>query len=223
MNYLSVILLLGLALEKVPLTLWQPLLAKAMLTMKNNHPALFKRLQNTNFDYLIDAYDLPFVFYLQPSLETPLLKAIKRQEKIPASATIKGSLENLLSIFEGKIDGDADFFSGNLVIEGNTAAIVQLRNAVDSEDINIIQDLALIFPRFQNFSLHTWQHIITTHNTWQNKLDVFSNAITGQVNKTLRNQAAHIATLETELDTLKSILKKYNKEDIRKKSDYNKI
>lgn len=103
MNYLSVILLLGLTLEKLPLTLWQPLLGKAMNIMCNNHPALFKRLQNTNFDYLIDAYDLPFVFYLQPSLEKPLLKAIKRQERVPASATIKGSLENLLSILKVKL------------------------------------------------------------------------------------------------------------------------
>ena len=222
MNYLSVILLLGLALEKVPLPVWQPLLAKAMLVMRNNHPALFQRLQNTNFDYLIDAYDLPFVFYLQPSLEKPLLKAIKRQENIPVSATIKGSLENLLSIFEGKIDGDADFFSGNLVIEGNTAAIVQLRNAVDSEDINIIQDLAFIFPRFPSFSLQVWQHIITTHNAWQSKLNIISNAITGQVNKTVKNQGANIDSLYEEIDSLKSMLKKYNKEDIRKKSDYNK-
>jgi predicted lipid carrier protein YhbT len=41
---------------------------------------------------------------------------------------------------EGRLDGDALFFSRDLSIEGDVEAVVALRNAIDGEGLNILQD-----------------------------------------------------------------------------------
>lgn len=43
---------------------------------------------------------------------------------------------------DGKIDGDALFFSRDLMVEGDTEAIVVLRNSLDDLDVNIFDEMA---------------------------------------------------------------------------------
>jgi predicted lipid carrier protein YhbT len=41
-----------------------------------------------------------------------------------------------MQLLEGKLDGDALFFSRDLVVDGDTEAVVMLRNIIDgAEDI----------------------------------------------------------------------------------------
>ena len=51
----------------------------------------------------------------------------------PADASVKGSLEALLALLEGRIDSDALFFTREIVIAGDTSAVVALRNVLDRE------------------------------------------------------------------------------------------
>ncbi len=53
----------------------------------------------------------------------------------------------LVDLLEGRIDGDAVFFARGLTVEGDMAAVVALRNAVDSAEIDLAEDvLALLGP-----------------------------------------------------------------------------
>jgi len=140
---LSPILLAGFAIRPLPLAGLQPLLNIAMRTMKARHSDVFERLAGVgDLVFLIDPTDLPFAFELNPSTKTPTLKAVKvgdrRADHI--NACICGPLLSLLALLEGRVDGDALFFSRELVFEGDTEAVLALRNAVDGADINILTD-----------------------------------------------------------------------------------
>ncbi|MDR0483805.1 MAG: SCP2 sterol-binding domain-containing protein [Alphaproteobacteria bacterium] len=218
---LSVVLILGIFLKKIPLSLLQPFLAKSLQVVQEKHPRIFERLSSEEFDFIIDAIDLPFVFYLKPSQTSPILKAIKRGENLQASATIKGTLSNLLQLFEGSADGDAMFFSKELVIEGSTAATVALRNAIDGEDMDIINDLSEIFSPFEDITKKIANKTIKKYNFLQTNLNKITSSVLSRANKDISSLKNRLYDMEEELDNLKISINKIKKEEIRKKSDYN--
>ncbi|WP_407642371.1 ubiquinone anaerobic biosynthesis accessory factor UbiT [Aliiroseovarius halocynthiae] len=57
------------------------------------------------------------------------------------AARIAGPLAALLGLVHGAFDGDALFFSRDLVIEGETAATLALRNAVDDAELDLSQEM----------------------------------------------------------------------------------
>jgi predicted lipid carrier protein YhbT len=215
---LSVILILGYAVNKLPLILVQKFLQKAINTMQQQHPSVFEKLANDNLDFIIDATDLPFAFYLNPSKVE--LKAFYRGEITNTSATIKGKLIDLLMLFEGEKDGDAMFFSKELVIEGSTAAIVNLRNTIDGEDMNIIDDLSNIVAPYNEIFKKTSHLVIKAHNKLQNFLDSFTSATTFNTQKNLDATNLKIDTIIEDIESFKQFLYEYKKQEIRKKSDY---
>lgn len=89
---------------------------------------------------------MPFVLLLQPNPNKPELHV--RRTNIGAwDAKISGSFMNLLRLVEARIDGDALFFSRELVVEGDTEAVVCLRNALDDMDSTIIDEAAKAFGK----------------------------------------------------------------------------
>ena len=62
-----------------------------------------------------------------------------------ATATIRGSLPLLIDLLEGRLDGDALFFNRELTVVGDTEAVLLLRNAVDSDEVDVLGDLLSIF------------------------------------------------------------------------------
>jgi predicted lipid carrier protein YhbT len=138
----SPVLLGGLLLSPLPPGLLQPLLTTIMGTVARRHPSVFERLGPYGETvFLIDPIDLPFCFLLRPAPERPRLWVARGAEAAEATAVIRGSLLALIDLLEGRVDGDALFFSRRLVIEGDTEAVVALRNAVDGEEIDIIDDV----------------------------------------------------------------------------------
>jgi len=139
---LSPVLLAGLALSPLPPALLQPILNIVTGAISRRHPGLFDRLAEAeNATFLIDSIDLPFCFLLLPSTP-PRLEAVARQGQTNApTATIRGPLLTLVQLLEGKLDGDALFFSRDLVVEGDMEAVVMLRNAVDGAGIEIRDEL----------------------------------------------------------------------------------
>ncbi len=114
-------------------------------TLARRHPALFKRLgAQASKVFLIDPTDLPFVFVLTPRPDAPGFRAERRTEAVKWDARIAGRLAALIGMVHGAFDGDALFFSRDLRIEGDTEAVVALRNAIDNEEIDLAREAAAL-------------------------------------------------------------------------------
>lgn len=105
-----------------------------------HHPGLFNRLAEYNHTrFILDPTDLPFVICLEPNGGTPRVTVVRGQAQ--GAARIAGPLAALLGLVHGAFDGDALFFSRDLVIEGDTAAALALRNAVDDAELDLSQEI----------------------------------------------------------------------------------
>ncbi|MEZ5870101.1 MAG: SCP2 sterol-binding domain-containing protein, partial [Defluviimonas denitrificans] len=59
-------------------------------------------------------------------------------------ARIAGPLSAFLAMMHGAEDGDALFFSRDLTVEGDTAAVLALRNAIDDAELDLAEELATL-------------------------------------------------------------------------------
>ncbi len=111
------------------------------------HADMFARLRELgNATFLIDVTNSPVLFVLTPGAVTPSIEILRREDNPPAaSATISGPLPALLLLLQGRVDGDALFFSRALSIKGDMAAVLCLRNALDGAEIDLIDDVAARF------------------------------------------------------------------------------
>ncbi|UCH73732.1 MAG: SCP2 sterol-binding domain-containing protein [Rhodospirillales bacterium] len=141
---LSPLLFAGLALRPAPRVALQAAASLAMSAMLRRHGEVFERLEGlANPVFHIDPLDLPYALLLDAALPAPRLTVLRDGDatpKLPAAA-IRGPLPALIELLEGRIDGDALFFSRTLTVEGDMAAVVALRNAVDGADIDLVDDL----------------------------------------------------------------------------------
>ncbi len=111
-------------------------------SLAGRHPALFERLgEQASKTFVIDPTDLPFVFLLEPRPEGPRLVAARREAAGAWDARVAGPLAALIGLVHGAYDGDALFFSHDLVIEGDTEAVLALRNAIDNEEIDLVDEV----------------------------------------------------------------------------------
>lgn len=116
----------------VPLPLIQPILGRIATSVARARPELFARLgSQAGKRFLIDPTDLPFVLVLVPDPDRPTLKAYRRSQKPAHDAIIAGTFFRLLDLIDGELDGDALFFTRDLRVQGDTEAVVTLRNALD--------------------------------------------------------------------------------------------
>jgi predicted lipid carrier protein YhbT len=133
--------LLALAIRPLPLLPLQPRLALLVHRIEQEHPEIFGRLgTHAGKRFGIDPSDLPFAFLLEPERMRPRLTAVRT---LPADIDVRicGPLACLVGLVDGKMDGDALFFSRDLVIEGDIEAALALRNAVDDAQIDMLGDV----------------------------------------------------------------------------------
>lgn len=122
-------------LAAVPLSAVNPVLDLIAAHVAQTRPGLFDRLGTyAGKRFLIDPIDVPFVLSLKPEPERPHLTAHRRHELPEHDARIAGTFLDLMDMMDASLDGDALFFSRSLVVSGDTAAIVALRNALDDFD-----------------------------------------------------------------------------------------
>lgn len=141
---LSPLLLAGIALRPAPRPVLQAAASLALGAMLRRHRSVFERLEGlVNPIFLIDPTDLPVSLLLDAGLPAPRLNVLRDGDAAPAppAAAIRGPLPALIELLEGRTDGDALFFSRTLTVEGDMAAVVALRNAVDGADIDLVDDL----------------------------------------------------------------------------------
>ncbi len=125
-----------------------PVLDRVLRTLAYRHRRAFEAMaEMREAAVLIDPVDQPVAFLLSVGPQPKLRVAAK---DAPADAGIRGPLVHLMDLLEGRIDGDALFFRRTLSIEGDTALVVGLRNALDGEDIDLVTDLAGIAGPFRH-------------------------------------------------------------------------
>jgi predicted lipid carrier protein YhbT len=107
-----------------------------LLGVLDRHPGITTRMgEHSAKRFAIDPLDCPFVFILEPRPAQARLQAVTSLAGQSFDARIAGSMVVLTGLLDGTYDGDALFFTRDLVIEGDTAAVLALRNAI--EDANL--------------------------------------------------------------------------------------
>ncbi len=118
-----------------------------MRRMERAHPKLFQNLARLKPSIVhVEPSDIPHRFELKyGGDEKAKVRILQKWDQGTADAHVKGNLDILLNLLEGRIDGDALFFTRGLVITGDTAAIVALRNTLDREEIDLFADITGMF------------------------------------------------------------------------------
>ncbi len=135
----------------LPLFLIQPILNHIVSNIAKKHPELFDRLgENANRIFMIDISDLPLFLILKPNRLSPTLTAHNQREIIAHDTYIAGSLSSLLRLIDAKSDSDALFFNREIIVSGDSEAMVALRNALDDMEGSLAQEVASSFGRLSN-------------------------------------------------------------------------
>lgn len=126
----------ALVLRGVPLAPLSLALTGFARRIALRHPAMFRRLGDyAKARFVLDPTDLPVSLLLEPLGGRPRVQLSHRA--LQGDARIAGPLSGLLGLVHGAFDGDALFFSRDLVIEGDTAAVLALRNAIDDAELDL--------------------------------------------------------------------------------------
>lgn len=128
-------------LSFVPLVAIESVVQRVFARVIAAHPGLFDRLaDHAAKRYAFLPSDLPIGFLVEPSVRRI---SVHRKERAPASdARMEGEFVLLLALLEGRIDGDAVFFSRDLTVSGDMEAMLALRNALDDCGFDLPTDLA---------------------------------------------------------------------------------
>lgn len=109
----------------------------AMRAVLHRNPGMLRRLdEHAVKRFAIDPVDCPFAFLLEPGPAAQRLRAVSSLAGRAYDARIAGPMIVLLGLLDGTYDGDALFFSRDLLIEGDTAAVLALRNAIEDADLD---------------------------------------------------------------------------------------
>lgn len=133
---------LALAARPLPLAPITLMLTRLTRQLMRCHPGLQRRLgADAERRFLLDLTDLPFLLLLEPGGTMPRVTAVSRRRPPAHDTRIAGLTSAFLGMMHGSLDGDALFFSRDLVIEGDTAAGLALRNAIDDAELDLAAEL----------------------------------------------------------------------------------
>jgi len=146
-------------LAPVPLFLYQPFLDKVITHVIRNNSSVFNRLGSCiNKTLIIEPTNLPFVLVLKPNPAHPSLHARRSKSGLTYDALISGTFLNLLRLVDGQLDGDSLFFTRDLVIRGDTEAIVSLRNALDNMEHSLADEIAGLLGPIGKIGMRALRH-----------------------------------------------------------------
>ncbi|MFC7331866.1 ubiquinone anaerobic biosynthesis accessory factor UbiT [Rhodocista pekingensis] len=127
----------------LPAAVLQPAIGLAINHLTHRHPGILEALADLGSDtVVIDPIDLPMAFLVR--LENNHLSVRCLDAKwavIKPKSRIRGRLDVLIGLVDGTLDGDALFFSRDLSVEGDTRAVVVLRNALDGAGLDMIEEV----------------------------------------------------------------------------------
>lgn len=200
----SPVLLLGLALKPLRPSLLQPLFDAMLRVVRNRHPDILERMADYgDRTVCIDPVDLPFVLMLDPDPQTPRLTVRRRIDPDEVDAVIRGPLETLISLAEGKVDGDALFFSRQLVVEGDTEVVVALRNAIDGAGIDLIADLSSVLGPLAAPAQRAANGVIGAVSALRGEVETIRQSLIAPALSGAAARDARLAELEAEVKSLR--------------------
>jgi len=200
----SPVLLAGFLARPLPLFALQPMLAIALKTLRGRHPGLFERLSGMNSpSFLVDPVDLPFAFVLETDPDSVSLVAISQGHAAQAgtTATIRGPLLALIDLMEGRIDGDALFFKRDLAIEGETEAVVALRNAIDDAEIDLVSDILTLFGPLETPARLAVNGLGALFARATRDMEILRDAVIAPAVRQTETQAAGLRDLERKMES----------------------
>ncbi|MEI2298250.1 ubiquinone anaerobic biosynthesis accessory factor UbiT [Ensifer sp. MJa1] len=128
-------------LNFIPIAAMESVVRRVFAHVIESHPGLFDRLaDHVDKRYAFLPRDLPIGFLVEPAI--PRISVHRKEHAPPSDACMEGELVLLLALLEGRIDGDAVFFSRDLTVSGDMEAMLALRNALDDCEIDLPSDLA---------------------------------------------------------------------------------
>lgn len=128
----------------------QIIIDKVNAILLKNHPSMLARMaEYTPALIKVVPIDLPLTLLITLNKDNLTIK-INKNNDIAADATLSSTLKIFMQMLEGKTDGDALFFSRQLIIEGNTELIVAFRNVLEAENINLQDEIVATAPFFHN-------------------------------------------------------------------------
>lgn len=132
---------LRLIVDRLPVALVQRVVSQVFLRALQQHPDLFDRLgSEARKSFSFAPTDLDLAFVVRPDARS--IAAFRPNRAPHTDASIAGPMLTLLALLEGRIDGDAVFFSRSLTVTGDMEAMVALRNALDDCDFDLPTDLS---------------------------------------------------------------------------------
>lgn len=188
--------------------------ALLMRKMGRNHPELFRNLAKLGHRTIhIEPTDLPHRFLLTFGDGPPRL-SLARAANAPADATVKGTLEALLALLEGRIDSDTLFFTREIAITGDTSAVVALRNTLDRDTISLLDEATSLLGPLRRVGRRAALR-------WDRRAGLLRDRLKAVVGTNAaqpegRDVAAERDVLHAEIETLKSRLAKLEGRQRRK-------
>lgn len=142
------VLLASQALTWGPAPLLTRAMARLMRRIGRSQPRLFANLTAAPPCAIgIEPTDVPHRFILRYGGAPPSL-LLERGAPGPVDACVKGPLATLVAMLEGRLDGDALFFSRAITITGDSNAVLTLRNLVDRDGIDVLAAATAVFGPF---------------------------------------------------------------------------
>lgn len=141
------------------------LLTASLQGVARRQPEAFDRLGSVRHATIrISPADLPVAFEMRPDGVAGSIRVVRPDSDAgAASARISGPLLTLLALFDGRGDADGAFFQRRIDIDGDTAAILALHNALEASELTMADILGL--PRGFDPALQTalsvvgrWRH-----------------------------------------------------------------
>jgi predicted lipid carrier protein YhbT len=126
------------------------LLTASLRSVARRQPDAFDRLgavRRATIRIMPD--DLPVAFEMRPDSTDGSIRVVRSDSDAgEASARIRGPLLPLLSVFAGRGAADGAFFPRRIDVDGDTAAILALHNALEASELTMADILGL--PRRLN-------------------------------------------------------------------------
>ena len=123
------------------------LLTASLRSVARRQPDAFDRLgavRRATIRIMPD--DLPVAFEMRPDGADGSIRVVRPDSDAgEASACIRGPLLTLLSLFDGRGDADGAFFQRRIDVDGDTAAILALHNALEASELTMADILG--WPR----------------------------------------------------------------------------
>ena len=178
--------------------------AALLAAMRRNHPRLFSVLgECRRTRILVELTDPPRRFLLEYGSGAPTLHVVEDEGDVAADATLKGGLEAMMALLEARVDGDALFFNRELVVGGDTAAIVTLRNILDRETTDVLDEASSLFGPLRRMARAAILN-------WERRVARLSAALAPQAANSAgaETHEAEAAELRAEIEGLKTRLAK---------------